>query len=109
MPNQRSSEIKSHWKRVRLLGCIVTGNMDSVTLHHPRGGSIYERIGTRGAGKKTSDWLVIPLCSQLHILSNWGIDGGKMSVEEWEKAFGRQVEMVDEVGRRLGLNLWEKR
>lgn len=57
-------------------------------------------------GKKTSDWLVIPLDWMMHT-GNLGIDGS-MGVWTWEERYGRQVDHLDDVCRQLGYNVWEK-
>lgn len=80
--------IKAHWDRVRALGCIVTGRPNP-TLHHVHGGSmaLYLR---KGGGLKTSDWLVIPLCLELHAMDPEGIDAA-LGVKAWEAKYGTQL------------------
>lgn len=99
-------EIIDHWRRVRALGCIVTGSQRDITLHHVHSGSIAE-LGVGRQKWKTSDWLVIPLTIELHSLDPHGIDAS-CGVLTWEKKNGRQVDLVDEVCRRLRLNVWGK-
>ena len=102
----RSADLQRHFDAVRALGCIVTGATHNVELHHPHGGSMKLRGIHRQAGRKTSDKLVIPLHQSLHT-GPGGIDGfPRPSVIEWEAKHGRQADMVDEVGRRLGIDLW---
>lgn len=101
-----TAEIQRHWGRVIALGCIVTGAKHGITIHHPHGGSMKTRGVHRSFGRKTSDWLVIPLHESIHT-GPGGIDGfPRPSVAEWESRFGRQADMVDAVCERLGLDLW---
>lgn len=103
-----NAEIRRHWNAVAALGCIITGAQINVTLHHGHGGSMVERGFSRTFGRKTSDWLVIPIVWQLH-LGPGGIDGfPRPSVEEWEAKYGKQADMIDEVARRLGVDVWAK-
>lgn len=99
-------EIARHWTRVAELGCIVTGG--PATIHHVHGGSCRFHGIHKGLGQKTSDWLVIPLCAELHYLPPDGIDCGRISVIEWETRYGTQVEHLLEVSRRLGYDVIEK-
>jgi len=61
----------------------------------------------KGMGQKTSDFLVIPLDWELHV-GSLGIDSGQpwLTATDWEARFGTQVELLDEVYRRLGENIW---
>jgi hypothetical protein len=61
--------------------------------------------GISGMGLKSSDWLVIPLAVDYHT-GSCGIDGGVMSVDEWEQRYGRQVDHLDLVAHTLGVNVW---
>lgn len=62
-----------------------------------------ERLGVRGT-KKHSDYLVLPLSYRAH----QGVDGiHTIGVETWEAKFGSQAEMLDELGRRLGVDLFK--
>lgn len=100
-----TAEIRRHWDRVARLGCLVS-QAPNPTLHHIHGGSCRDIGLHKGAGQKTSDWLVIPLAFEYHV-GRFGIDGA-MGVAEWEKKFGTQVELLDGVCRALNLNLWTK-
>jgi hypothetical protein len=100
-----TAEIRRHWDRVAGLGCIVTGVMPA-TIHHIHGGSVAELGIQKGMGQKPNDWLVIPVCYDLHV-GRQGIDSG-VGVRTWEKQYGRQVDFLDEVCRRLGINVWLK-
>ncbi len=63
----------------------------------------------RGKSQKVSDWLVIPLDAELHT-GGFGIDAGQpwLTVEDWERLFKPQAELLDEVSRRIGYNVWRK-
>lgn len=95
------AEVQRHWDRVRALGCIITHRPEP-TLHHCKGGSMLEVIGLHGAALKVSDWLVIPLDQEFHT----GDHGVERGVKSWEARFGRQVDLLDLVCRRLGYNIW---
>ena len=56
-------------------------------------------------GRKSSDWLVIPLAAHYHV-GALGIDGA-LSVPEWERRFGAQADHLDDVCRSLGVNVWK--
>jgi hypothetical protein len=97
-------EVRAHFARVRALGCIVTGSHRNLTLHHPHSGSMAE-LGYGRQKWKSSDFLVIPLVMELHSLDPEGIDA-KKGVLSWEEDYGKQVDHVDEVCRRLKTNVW---
>lgn len=61
----------------------------------------------RGMSQKVSDYLVIPLDAEFHV-GRWGIDTGQawLTVEAWEARFGTQVEHLDTICRRLGVDVW---
>jgi hypothetical protein len=101
---RRSAEIRRHWDRLREMGCIVTGRPDP-TIHHCHGGSMRDLGIQKGIGLKTSDWLVIPLAAELHSIGPNAIDGA-MGVKDWEYLYGSQVEYIDEVCRRIGIDVW---
>lgn len=88
--------IREYWTAVANLGCCVSRTTYNVTLHHIHGGSVK---GLRGAGMKSSDWLVIPLASWLHT-GQYGIDGS-MGVPAWETRFGTQLQHVQWVRERM--------
>jgi hypothetical protein len=97
--------IKEHHEKVRALGCVLTGRKPA-TLHHVHGGSIKDLGYHVGMGQRQSDALVIPLMAEYHSIGPCGIDSG-MGVETWERTFGTQASLVDEVGEALGYSLWE--
>lgn len=104
MSRRATAAQKRHWDAVAAMGCIITGG--PATIHHCHGGSMKDRGVHRGAGMKTSNWLVIPLAERLHT-GPGGIDGfPRPSVEEWEAKHGRQADLLDEVARRLGVDVW---
>lgn len=110
----KSKELKAHHDLVARLGCIVTGSGYQVTIHHVHGGSISERLSEMGLSptkglslRGHGDWLVIPLTLELHSLGPQAIDG-QLGVGRWEALYGRQSDMVDQVGKLVGYSLWQK-
>lgn len=110
-----NAELKRHWDRVAALGCLVTRQFHDVTLHHAHGGSLCERGFHRSAGRKTSDWLVVPIVRILHVgpakpkFGLYPIDGAdRIPVEEWEDRYRDQADMLDEVAATLGVDVWAK-
>lgn len=107
------AEQRRHWGRVAALGCIVTGSQAEVTIHHCRGGSIVRELGgecSPGGGERQNHWLVIPLHRVLHV-GQAGIDNGLglyKSVDDWERDNGELIEHLNEVSRRLNLNVFRK-
>lgn len=78
-----------------------------ITLHHAHGGSMKERGIHRSAGRKNSDWLVIPLCANHHT-GQEGIDAMGWTVLKWERTFGHQADMIDTLVKITGVDVWEK-
>lgn len=64
-----------------------------------------ERGIHRSIGRKTSDWLVIPLSAHLHT-GDFGID--RIGVARWERCHGKQADMLDLICKRLGVDVWAK-
>lgn len=96
--------VTEHEKRLRTLGCILTGAKPP-TLHHARGGSMAVSLfGTPGVGQKQNHALQIPLARALHV-GQQGIDcrinGG---VETWEKKWMPQVRLLSLSSRQLQYN-----
>ena len=104
-----TAEIQRHWDVVAAMGCLVTGSTWDVTLHHAHGGSLLDRGFYRAFGRKTSDWLVIPIVRRIHV-GKGGIDGPppRPSVEQWEARHRKQAEMLDEIVRRTGVDVWAR-
>lgn len=102
-------ELRAHWNAVAAMGCLVTRSTWNITLHHAHGGSLLDRGFRRTFGRKTSDWLVIPIVMLIHT-GPGGIDGPppRPTVEEWEAKFRSQAEMLDEIVMRLGVDVWAK-
>lgn len=95
-------ERKAHFARVAQYPCWVSGHYP-VTIAHCHGGSVLEAGFKRGMAKKPSDWLVLPIAFEYHLGRN-GMD--VIGIKEWEAHFGRQVDMLEEFGRRLKLDLF---
>lgn len=99
------AKVKRYWDLVSSMGCIVTGAR-MPTIHHAHGGSMVERGFPRTFGRKSSDWLVIPIAYRLHVGAG-GIDGPyRIPVEEWEAKYGRQADMIDRLVVRTGIDVW---
>lgn len=111
--NPKMAEIEAHHDLVRAMGCLVSGAKEGVTLHHCKGGSMREYLGCAGSpggGRKVSDWLVIPLHWRYHT-GDFGVDTGQgvyKTKEQWEAAFGKQIEMLVRVSRHCGYDVFRK-
>jgi len=112
-----TAEIRLHWAKLVPIHCMAIvreahGGVPALrcgraaTVHHCHGGSMKARGVHKAKGKKTSDWLCIPLCPDHHVGAN-GVDG-TMGVMTWEQRFGAQSEMLDKLGEIMGLDLWGK-
>jgi hypothetical protein len=103
----RPIAIRHWWDTVAELGCLIT-RRPNPTLHHIKGGSVAE-IGLHSgvALRGISDYLVIPLAAELHVMSGIAIDGS-MGVRSWEARFGTQVNFMDQVCRQTGVNAWRE-
>lgn len=98
---------KRYWDVLTKMGCVVTRSTLGVTIHHCHGGSMKERGFHREEGRKTSNWLVIPLYSFLHTGPD-GIDGfPRMPVVQWEAKHGRQADYIDRIIQVTGIDVWE--
>jgi hypothetical protein len=93
---------------LRADGCMVTGRKQDIGLHHVHGGSVKARGVTRGVRQKVSDWLVIPLWHEIHCIGPNAIDGGRISVEEWERRYGLQAQFIDQLATRYSIDVWAK-
>lgn len=96
--------LKEHAKRLREMGCVISGWRGAVELHHCMGGSMRQFGQLRGVGMKTSDWLQIPL-QQMYHTGDLGID--VMGIETWEAAFGTQLQFLEDVSREVGYDVLE--
>ena len=100
------TQIKAHHARVRALGCLVHGCL-AATIHHCHSGSLADAGWTRGwAQRGVSEALVIPICSPIHSVGQFAIDGG-FGVRSWETKFGTQMDFLREVSELLGYDLFE--
>lgn len=107
------AEREAHFNRVIAVGCLVTRSTHDLTIHHPHGGSLKARGFHRSAGRKTSDYLALPLVRPLHVgpanpkQGIYPIDGpDRISVVRWERLYRPQAEMIDELCILLDMDLW---
>lgn len=102
-----TAAIRRYWSAVAALGCAVHGPGCAAEIAHVVGKpSVTERIKEpKAKGKKLPrhDWLVLPLCPALHRLYCWSLDNAP---KEWEATYGKCADMLDEVARRLGVDVW---
>lgn len=90
-----TSAERCHIARVIALGCIVCGC--SAVPHHPRELS----LGC-GTGLKASNFDVIGLCNSHHTTGGYGV-AIHAGVEEWERRYGTQIELLAQVRAELGM------
>lgn len=92
MPATKAEKI--HMGKVADLGCIICGN-NQVVIHH---------ITTlrKGYGSKSSNYQVLPLCVRHHDAKIKG-ESIHEGVKEWEKKYGTQIELLEQVYKRLGV------
>lgn len=110
-----TTEIKKHWDKVAKIGCVITQSDYAVTIHHCHGGSMLYVDGYQnpGVAQKANDWLVIPIIEAYHT-GQYGIDNGmakhngEKGLVAWERAYGNQVDFLDQVCFELGYNVWHK-
>lgn len=91
-------QCREHYSKVAALPCMATGS-SPVILHHPHSGSMRERGIHKGMAQKVSNYLVIPLTDACHKELH-------QNITVWEAKYGAQAEMVDELCRILGMDLW---
>lgn len=101
------SSVSSHERKLRVLGCVLTGSQIDLTLHHCRGGSMASTpFGSPGVGQKQNHALQIPLAARFHVWEE-GIDarinGG---VQSWELKYSTQVGLLNLSSHRLGYSQW---
>lgn len=89
---------REHLQRVAELGCIVCKNEFGVysfsEIHHIRAG--------QGAAQRASHKQTLPLCPPHHRTGGYGvaIHAGQKA---WERSFGTECELLDQVNRELGI------
>lgn len=73
------------------LGCVVCRNLGygptPAELHHPR--------FLAGAGQKSSDLDVLPLCPNHHRLGGYGV-AYHAGPEEWERRYGTEEQLLEQ-------------
>lgn len=103
---------RKHWENVRALGCCVSRNTETVTIHHCHGGSIRDFFGELcmpGTGKRQNHFLVIPLAAKYHV-GDFGIDTGMgvfKGVKDWEETMGTQIQWLLWVNHRLDYDIFD--
>ena len=102
--------VEQHWDNVGQLRCVISSST-FVTLHHCHGGSVrleWGKDAMPGVAQKQSDWLVIPLAAPFHT-GQWGIDAGGrgLTLMDWERRFGSQVEHLISVDSLLDYDIFE--
>ena len=96
MTKQASKEERRHMTRVAELGCIVCRNeghgWSAAEVHHIR-----HQIG---AGRRSSHFQTIGLCSAHHRLGNHGValHAGKRT---WEARYGTELELLEQTRELL--------
>lgn len=61
----------------------------------------------KGAGLRTSHWLVLPLAAELHCAGGYALDGS-FGVPRWERMFGTQLYWLCWVRKQLGYDFFER-
>lgn len=97
--------VTAHEKALRELRCVIS-HSTQVTLHHCHGGSMAESGWAVGMAQKQNPFLQIPLNAHYHV-GDMGIDYG-VGVLTWEKWYGSQMELLEQVNKQLPYNLWEE-
>lgn len=101
--------VKRYWNKLAAMGCIVTGGPAEIA--HCHGGSLIEHGRSMGRdyqkakGKKLAhmDWLVLPICPDLHRIQPFALDH---NVDEWEYRYGPQTYWLDVMIARTGIDVW---
>ncbi len=94
--------IAEYHEMLRLRPCIVSG-LYPVALHHVIGASIAERLGRGRGGRKSSDWLVLPLHYDYH----QGTHGlHTIGIGTWEALHGTEAELLDRLIGSTGFDAW---
>jgi hypothetical protein len=99
-----TAPIRDYWTRIVASGCVICGGPAEIA--HCHGGSIRELGYVKAKGKKLDymDWLVLPLCPGHHRLTTYSLD---INPRAWEEAHGTQVEHINALVARTGVNVWE--
>ncbi len=100
-----TAAVRRYWGRLIADGCIITGGPAEIA--HAHGGSIVERMQepkAKGVKLPRYDWLVLPLCPELHRLGKLALDN---DVKAWEEFYGSQAYHIDQLAARYDLPLWD--
>ena len=104
-----TAAVRRYWNRLAAMGCIITGGPAEIA--HCHGGSLRIRgqeLGrdyTKAKGVKLAymDWLVLPICPELHRIAPYALDN---DVAEWELRYGPQVFHLDMLVEMTGVDVW---
>lgn len=99
---------RDHWEIVRELGCCISRDTTTVTIHHCHGASVIDTWGDLaavGMAQRQNHYLVIPLAHRYHV-GDYGIDYG-VGVRSWEKMFDTQVRHLLWVDEQLDYDIFE--
>lgn len=107
---RRPADVEAYWTLLREeIGCVVTGRFDDTTIHHCHSGSMAEVGINRGGAQKVNDFLVLPLHRSVHCSGPGAIDGAvNGGVLTWEATNGRQVDFINKLIDRTGIDVWAK-
>lgn len=105
LPLEERKAIEAHEIFLRSMYCMATGK-HPVSLHHCHGGSLKDHGIHVGTGQKNNHWLQIPIHLEIHV-GPQGIDGN-IGVAAWEERWGTQFDMLCEVSRRAGFNVFKR-
>ncbi|EMO5715845.1 DUF968 domain-containing protein [Enterobacter bugandensis] len=89
---------RHHLDKVASLGCIVCSNLGypdtPAGIHHIRTGY--------GIGQRSSHYETLPLCALHHLTGGYGV-AYHAGAEEWERNYGAELDLLEQVRRELGL------
>jgi hypothetical protein len=105
--------LEAYHKQLRAGRCVIS-DRPGVELHHCKGASMVDLLGDAGnpgAGKKVSDWLVIPLHWRWH-RGDFGIDNGMCLQGKdkriWEAHWGKQADFLVRLSVQYKINVFAR-